>query len=238
MPKEMRRIVFAEHEVTMAMVEYRLRQGAPLGNGQTGKIDFDPERLPAMVMTRRLDNGQSEVTEFTLQDAAAALILFCKSYKIPLPRDCKKSLVRHDGLPTYSIVHNWQLLSQFHVMVIDDQEIVRNIVGKFLKQGNIERITEARNGAEALYLLSSDKCAPDVIICDLHMEQVDGIEMVKRLRADVANPNRNKPILMLTGDSDTRVHQEALNAGATRVLTKPIAADALLTAVFGAASAH
>jgi CheY-like chemotaxis protein len=222
----------------MALVEFRLRQGTPLGNGQAGKVDFDPEREPALILTRRLDNGQSEATEFSLQDAAAALILFCKTYKIPLPRNCKKSLVRHDGLPTYSIVHNWQLLSQFHVMVIDDQEIVRNIVGKFLKQGNIERITEARNGAEALYLLGNDKCTPDVIICDLHMEQIDGIEMVKRLRADAKNPNKNKPILMLTGDSDPDVHLSAIKAGATRVLTKPISADALLTAVFGAASTY
>ena len=68
---------------------------------------------------------------------------------------------------------------------------------------------------------------PDFVICDLHMENGDGMTFCNKIRrhknADIAQI----PILILTGDSDTLLHEVALQIGAVNVLTKPISAPDL-----------
>ncbi len=106
-------------------------------------------------------------------------------------------------------------------MVIDDQKSMRSIIRQLLAQHRFQTISEAENGVEALRLLSQMEGydeAPDVIICDLYMDQMDGLEFVNKLRR-----KRNlTPVLILTGESDRFVHDVSRQAGATRVLTKPI----------------
>jgi two-component system, chemotaxis family, chemotaxis protein CheY len=114
------------------------------------------------------------------------------------------------------------------VMVIDDQEMVRTIIRKSLTKANPSRIIEASNGKDALDLLRKGDVDPDVIICDLHMETMGGDEFLRRLRADKANRNNRKPVLILTGDKSEQVHEATRQMGASKVLTKPIAPDELI----------
>lgn len=69
---------------------------------------------------------------------------------------------------------------------------------------------------------------PDVIICDLHMETMDGLEFCNQVRRDEGIRTRAIPIIVLTGDRDTMVHEVSRQVGATAVLAKPISADQLL----------
>ncbi len=115
------------------------------------------------------------------------------------------------------------------VLVVDDQRSMRSIVRRLLSQVGISDVEEAGNGEQALALLRNPSFAdPDVIICDLHMDTMDGLEFCNQVRRDEGIRNRAIPILVLTGDQDTLIHEVSRQVGATAVLEKPISADELV----------
>ena len=77
-------------------------------------------------------------------------------------------------------------------------------------------------------MLRSGDVDPDVIICDLHMDNMDGIEFLRTLRAEKGNVNSRKPVLILTSDKSDQAHEITRQVGASKVLTKPISADDLI----------
>ncbi len=112
------------------------------------------------------------------------------------------------------------------VLVIDDQRAMRSIVRQLLSQIGIDDIHEAQNGEEALKFLNQPSNEdPDVIICDLHMDKMDGLEFCNLVRRD---KEHDIPIIILTGDSDEFLHEVSKQVGAVAVLTKPVSAPELL----------
>ncbi|MCH9052038.1 MAG: response regulator [Proteobacteria bacterium] len=112
------------------------------------------------------------------------------------------------------------------VLVIDDQRAMRSIVRQLLSQIGIHDIHEARNGEEALKFLNQPSNEnPDVIICDLYMDKMDGLEFCNQVRRD---KEHDIPIIILTGDSDALLHEVSKQVGAVAVLTKPVSAPELL----------
>ncbi len=112
------------------------------------------------------------------------------------------------------------------VLVIDDQRAMRSIVRQLLSQIGIHDIQEARNGEKALALLNQPGNEdPDVIICDLHMDKMDGLEFCNQVRRDKEHVI---PIIILTGDSDKFLHEVSIQVGAVAVVTKPVSAPELL----------
>lgn len=115
-----------------------------------------------------------------------------------------------------------------HVLVIDDQKAMRSIVRDLLGQIGIKNVSEAEGGKEALECLIDPSFEfPDLIICDLHMDQMDGIQFCNAVRRDENLRNRGVPILMLTGDRDELLHEVSRQVGAMKVLTKPVTAEEL-----------
>ena len=122
--------------------------------------------------------------------------------------------------------HNY--VSDIRVLVIDDHKTMREIVRRLLAQIGIEQVSDAGNGEEALALLrTAGFDPPDVIICDLHMDKMDGMQFCAKLRHDDNPERRVTPVIILTGDKDSLVHEVTEQVGATVVLTKPISADDL-----------
>lgn len=117
----------------------------------------------------------------------------------------------------------------FHVMIIDDQKSMRKIVRSLLNEGRIHQITEAENGQHALELLDSPaQTPPDIIITDLYMEKMDGMEFVNHLRRQRTKDYHTTPVILLTGEKDTFIHDVARQIGAVNVLTKPISSEKLV----------
>ena len=111
------------------------------------------------------------------------------------------------------------------VLVIDDQRAMRSIVRQLLSQIGIHDVEESRNGEEALKILNQPSNEdPDVIICDLHMDKMDGLEFCNQVRRD---KEHIIPIIILTGDSDEFLHEVSRQVGAVAVLTKPVSAPEL-----------
>lgn len=118
------------------------------------------------------------------------------------------------------------ILSDLNVLVVDDQETMRKIIRQLLKQAQIGNSFEAANGEEALKFIENiHEPNPDVVICDLHMDGMDGMEFCNTLRR---SKKLEIPVIILTGDSDRLLHETTLQVGAVAIMTKPVSAGDLL----------
>lgn len=114
------------------------------------------------------------------------------------------------------------------VLVVEDSEIARFYISFFLtKEGY--NVIEAEHGKDALNKLSSDEVIPAVVITDLNMPVMDGIEFVKQLRTTPSHST--VPVVVITGDSNEVKKHEAEQAGINFWLNKPFASWQLKDAV-------
>jgi len=127
--------------------------------------------------------------------------------------------------------------SELRVLIVDDQRTMRMIVRDLLSKISITDVEEAENGVDALEKLQNPSFAPpDLVICDLHMDKMDGMQLVNMVRRNKVPRLAGIPIIILTGDKDSFMHEVSSQAGATKVLTKPISAPDLraeIAAVIG-----
>jgi two-component system chemotaxis response regulator CheY len=109
------------------------------------------------------------------------------------------------------------------ILIVDDSSVMRKIVERSLRQAGLEiaRVFEAGNGAEALAVLRDAKV--DIILCDINMPVMDGLEFVKQLPG-VENA-KGVPVVMITTEGSEGHVVQALSAGARGYLRKPFTAD-------------
>ncbi len=106
------------------------------------------------------------------------------------------------------------------VLVVEDDTPVRNLIVTTLKTHEYKYHT-AINGAEAVMVASSHN--PDVVFLDLGLPDMDGIDVIRRIRSW-----SNMPIIVISARSDDADKIEALDAGADDYLTKPFSVEELL----------
>src|SRR5436309_3543784 len=112
------------------------------------------------------------------------------------------------------------------ILVVEDQEDNRQILRDLLASADYE-MDEAENGQEALDAVVKQR--PDLILLDIMMTKIDGIEVCKRIKADAAMPFT--PIILCTAKADSKDVVAGLEAGADEYLTKPIDQMALVARV-------
>jgi DNA-binding NarL/FixJ family response regulator len=116
------------------------------------------------------------------------------------------------------------------VVVADDYGVLRDgLAGVIVAQSDMELVATAANGAEALDLCRSN--APDVVLMDLEMPVMDGIDATKAIMADAPGT----AVLVLTSFSDRRRITRALDAGAVGYLLKDASADDVVRGIRTAA---
>jgi DNA-binding NarL/FixJ family response regulator len=111
-------------------------------------------------------------------------------------------------------------------VIADDQALVRTGFGMILAADGIEVTAEAADGAEALAAVRRTR--PDVVLMDIRMPRMDGIEATRRILAD--GPDGTKVIILTTYDLDHYVYA-ALTAGASGFLLKDVSPEHLVAAV-------
>jgi two-component system chemotaxis response regulator CheY len=101
-------------------------------------------------------------------------------------------------------------------MVVDDSLFQRKSLGKMIEQMGWEVVGEASNGREAVEMY--ERCCPDLVLMDLVMPEMEGIEAVERL----LSLNRNARIVVVSSLGHDEIVEKALALGAKRFLTKPL----------------
>jgi two-component system chemotaxis response regulator CheY len=110
-------------------------------------------------------------------------------------------------------------MEKIRALIVDDSSVMRKIVERSLRQAGIEldKVVEAGNGAEALTALRKE--AVDLILCDINMPVMDGLEFVKSL-GTVENA-KGVPVVMITTEGSENYVVQALSAGARGYIRKP-----------------
>lgn len=111
-------------------------------------------------------------------------------------------------------------MSKIQILVVEDDAPVRNLITTTLKAQDYRYIT-AVNGNEAIMQTASHN--PDVILLDLGLPDMDGVEVIQRIRGWT-----NTPILVISARSEDSDKIDALDAGADDYLTKPFSVEELL----------
>ena len=106
------------------------------------------------------------------------------------------------------------------VLVVEDDEAIADVLRRSLRAEGHE-VQSAGDGAEALTV--AEQFAPDLVILDLGLPRLDGMEVLKRLRAD-----GDVPVLILTARTETEDRVEGLDSGADDYLPKPFEREELL----------
>ena len=112
------------------------------------------------------------------------------------------------------------------VLLIEDEESIRRVMSRILKEENDQyKITEAVDGKQGLDLLF--KIQFDLVICDIKMPKMDGIEVLKKANDEMLNI----PFIMLTGHGNIETAVEAMKLGAYDFISKPPDLNRLLNSV-------
>lgn len=101
------------------------------------------------------------------------------------------------------------------LLIIDDDEVVRESLAAYLEDSNF-KVLQALNGLQGLQIFESEQ--PDLVICDLRMPQIDGLELIRRIRQTASET----PIIVHSGAGVMSDAVEALRLGAADYLIKPL----------------
>lgn len=114
-------------------------------------------------------------------------------------------------------------MREISALIVDDSSVMRKIVERALRQSGlaIAKIFEASNGLEALDVLREHSV--ELILSDINMPNMDGLEFLRQMRAQQLAPN--VPIVMITTESSEEHVLEAIAAGAYGYIRKPFTAE-------------
>ena len=117
-------------------------------------------------------------------------------------------------------------MSKQTILIVDDEQDLLDLIEYNLKQQGFEVLT-ADNGNRGIQIARDEK--PNLVLLDVMMPQMDGIEVCDRMRED---PDlKNIPIIFLTARSDEKTEIEGLNKGADDYITKPISTSKLISRI-------
>ncbi len=111
------------------------------------------------------------------------------------------------------------------ILIVDDSSAMRKIARRTLRQAGYEsaEVVEAGGGGEALAAL--DEGPVDLIVSDLHMPGMDGLELVSQVRR--REDGRNVPIVIVTTEAGEQAVRAALSRGASGYVVKPFTPEKL-----------
>lgn len=117
-------------------------------------------------------------------------------------------------------------LEVLKILIVDDNHHMRVLLSEVLRAVGLQNIYEAGDGAEALQQMRAHPI--DIVMTDLAMEPLDGIDFVRLLRNSPDSPNQMAPVIMITGHSTMRRISEARDVGVNEFLAKPLTARGVL----------
>lgn len=108
-------------------------------------------------------------------------------------------------------------------LIVDDSSVMRKIIERSLRQAGLElsKVFEAGNGAEALAVLAENRVS--LILCDINMPIMDGLEFIKALAG--VETAKGVPVVMITTEGSEAHVVQALSAGARGYIRKPFTPD-------------
>lgn len=115
--------------------------------------------------------------------------------------------------------------SQYRLLIVDDEEVSRQMIHMILSDHGFSNIDMCNDGHEAIALIKGDKTNYDLVFCDWNMPIMSGFDVLKILRQ--SNTYRKLPFIMVSGERDVNRLKEAMQAGVSDYVIKPVDATKL-----------
>ncbi|HEV2486413.1 MAG TPA: response regulator [Terracidiphilus sp.] len=114
-------------------------------------------------------------------------------------------------------------MSEVRTLIVDDSSVMRKIVERSLRQAGLDPLVvhEAGSGTEGLEILKAKQV--DLILSDINMPSMDGLEFLRQIRAQNLAPG--VPVVMITTESSEEHVKQAILAGAQGYIRKPFTAE-------------
>jgi len=112
------------------------------------------------------------------------------------------------------------------ILIVDDNQHMRGILKELLRAAGVSDIKEASDPLEAFEYMKSSLI--DLLLVDLAMPLMDGVEFIRMVRTNENSPNHFLPIIMITGHSERSRVNAARDAGVNEFLVKPVTAKGLM----------
>ena len=112
------------------------------------------------------------------------------------------------------------------ILIVDDNQHMRGILKELLRAAGVNDIKEASDPLEAFEYMKSSLV--DLLLVDLAMPLMDGVEFTRMVRTNENSPNHFLPIIMITGHSERSRVNAARDAGVNEFLVKPVTAKGLM----------
>jgi two-component system chemotaxis response regulator CheY len=114
-------------------------------------------------------------------------------------------------------------MSEVRALIVDDSSVMRKIVERTLRQAGLDPLVvfEAGSGVEGLEVLKASRV--DLILSDINMPTMDGLEFLRQLRVQQLAPG--VPVVMITTESSEEHVKQAIQAGAQGYIRKPFTTD-------------
>ena len=123
------------------------------------------------------------------------------------------------------------MVEQLEILLVEDNPQDAEMTQRALRQHNlVNRLHWVKDGAEALeYLLANDRQKPKLVLLDLKMPKVDGIEVLRRMKADASL--RAIPVVIMTSSNEERDVAETYRLGVNSYIVKPVEFEVFLETV-------
>ncbi len=116
-------------------------------------------------------------------------------------------------------------IEELKVLIVDDDRHMRMLIRNVLFALGVRDVAEASDGKAGLEVM--EEFSPNLVLCDLKMEPMGGMEFVKRIRTNPDHPYRLVAIIMVTAYADLEAVANARDCGVNEFMAKPISAAAL-----------
>jgi two-component system chemotaxis response regulator CheY len=126
-------------------------------------------------------------------------------------------------------------LADLRILIVDDDQFMREMIKQILHSFGVDAIEMADAGESGLDLVASFK--PDVMLCDVEMSPMSGIELLRQVRRHADATVRETSVIMLTGHAEMKVVDQARQLRANGYLVKPVS-PSQLNARLGAVAAQ
>ncbi len=116
-------------------------------------------------------------------------------------------------------------LSDLSVLVVEDNENMRHLLTSMVSEFGVRSVETAHDGESGLSVLNSKPV--DVILCDINMEPMDGLEFAKMVRWGSSGAEPTVPLILVTAHTDAERMAEAQAIGVNEFISKPVSAETL-----------
>jgi signal transduction histidine kinase/ligand-binding sensor domain-containing protein/DNA-binding NarL/FixJ family response regulator len=190
--------------------------------GHMGTVSYESRLQEGTSFFIRLKKGTAHLpaSSFVADTAPKSAILEeLNTESGPLTQDEQKEWIKPEPAAEELVTGKWSIL------LIDDNPEIR----KYLQQLFVEKyvVYEADNGDTGFAMVN--KCMPDLVISDVHMDGMDGMELCSRIRK--TDHLSHIPVILLTSSSSPDVQIKGIEGGADDYITKPFEKDLLLAKV-------